>query len=199
MIASSKHMGKNSGNIMNLSTSVENKKIRASLLYILRNAGDMEIMRLAKLLYLSDYLFVKTFGNHQGFLDGHLRFKHGPVPKGFYDVLRELYKTGDVTRDVYFIRLKKHHEVVSELNEEEIACIDKVLEEFKGHSLTEVKKAAYYTEPMVNIQKKEEHLNGLKMLNARMDFNLIKKHPLFDNDDLDISFMNDPEFQKTLV
>ena len=200
MLALVKGMSENSANQMSLSTDIDiTEKMRASLVYILKNGGSMEIMRLAKLAYLSDYLFAKTFGDENGFLGGHKRFTYGPVPRSFYPSLRTLYIDHIASRHVNTIQLDDSSISTTVLSEKEKACIDKVLEEFKGTTLTQVKLAAYNTEPMLSIQQKEKSLNGLKMINANMDFELIKKHPLLDNDDLDISFMESPEFQKNLI
>ena len=179
-------------------------KLAATMLYALGKAGDMGVMRLAKVVYLSDYTYAKTFGNLHGYLEGHYRYTYGPIPKQFYPTLRHLYRTEKAVRNDKNIVLKNRSSFLAhidelELTEQEKACVDKVLEKIKLTSLSEVKAMAYKTEPMVEIQKKESTLYmGMKMLNAPMDFSTIKRHPLFAYEDLDISFMNDPEFQKNL-
>lgn len=179
---------------MSLSTSA---KLTSSLLYVLSEGGSMEIMRLGKLLYLTDYLYAKTFGNKSGFMGGHARFEFGPLPGSFYPTFNHLLEKHAIARNGNIISLTSETDT-SVLDEKELACLDKVIEDFKGLSLNKVKKAAYATEPMVSIQEEEARQKIDKMLYAKMDFNDIDVHPLLDNADLDTSFMEDPEFQKNL-
>jgi hypothetical protein len=174
------------------------QKTEDALIYVLSKGGSMEIMKLAKLLYLSDYLYAKTFGAQQSFMGGHARFEFGPVPKKFYPIYDQLVAKGIIKRSDNMVSLVRERET-PRLNEEEIACLDKTLEEFKGIRLSKVKEAAYRTEPMITLQEKEKTLGSQKLMYEKMDFNLIPTHPLFQNDDVDISFMDDPEFQKNLA
>lgn len=194
MVAISRSIGKNSGNIMSFSTPVDNSKVRSSLLYILQSAGEMEIMRLAKLLYLSDYLYAKTFGNKHGFMGDHKRYEFGPVPHGFYPAYDLLEAESIVVKQVNTVSVVKPQQI-NDLTEAEIACLDKTLQEFNGKNLSTVKVAAYKTEPMESIQRQEANLGSVKLMYEKMDFNLINIHPLFDSETLDVSFMNDPGYQ----
>lgn len=183
---------------MSLSTAQDIEKMKTCLLYVLQNGGNMEIMKLAKILYLADYLYAKTFGATNGFMGGHERFPYGPVPAQFYPAFNELSKN-------QIVHKPENENIVTllqspgnpNLSDEEMACIDKTLEEFKRKPLNKVKNAAYATEPMVYIQKQEKKL-GSKLQYEKMDFDLIKRHPLFEADDLDLSFMDDPEFVESM-
>ena len=179
-------------------SNIENyDKLRASILYILSSTSGIEIMKLAKILYLSDYLFAKTFGNKHGFMGGHKRFEFGPVPDGFYPVYNELDSEGIVVKRINTVTLEKP-QTIDGLSENEIACIDKTLEEYKHQSLNSVKTAAYETEPMKLVQQREASLGSTKLMYETMDFSSINLHPLFDNESVDTDFMNDPEFIKNL-
>lgn len=194
MVAFIKSMSKNSDNIMSFSIPVDNSKIRSSLLYILQSAGEMEIMRLAKLLYLSDYLYAKTFGNKHGFMGDHKRYEFGPVPSGFYPAYDLLEAENIIIKQVNTVSVVKPQQI-NDLTETEIACIDKTLQKFSNKDLSTVKKAAYKTEPMKSIQIQEANMGSVKLMYEKMDFKLINIHPLFDNETLDIGFMNDPGYQ----
>lgn len=158
----------------------------------------MEIMKLAKMLYLADYLYAKTFGHASGFMGGHARYDYGPVPVQFYPAFHSLTGEKILDREGNIVELKKDGNL-SGLTEEELACLDSTLDEFKDKALGTVKNAAYRTEPMIEIQKEEEALGKGKLLWKEMDFSLINRHPLFSSDELDLSFMDDPEFKKNLA
>lgn len=169
------------------------------MLYVLQKAGDMEIMRLAKFLYLADYIFAKTFGNKHGFIDEHERFQYGPVPADFYPVYNKLLDAKTVERTGNIVSLNATLEDASAgLSEEELACIDKVIEDFDGKSLNDVKVTAYATEPMVEIKKEEERLGSGILAFKRMDFSSVEIHPLMKPVEEDLSFMDSPEFKNNL-
>jgi uncharacterized phage-associated protein len=132
-------------------------------------------------------------------MGGHERKTWGPVPTQFYPAFNDLESRGIVSKDaethvVSTIKPQK----VTWLNEEEIACLDKTLDEFGDLSIHRVKKIAYKTEPMVQMQAQERASGGAKLIDREMDFSTISRHPLFDADDVDLSFLEDPEFKKTL-
>jgi uncharacterized phage-associated protein len=185
--------------IMSRSTTRQyNQKLEASLIYILEQIGDIEIMKLAKLLYLTDYLYAKTFGFKQGFMDGHVRYEFGPVPTDFYQVYDNLEVSGIVKKQVNTVTLLNRISTVS-LNEDEIACLNKTLKHYGTERVNIVKEAAYKTEPMITIQLKEKNLGSGKLMYEKMDFSLIKTHPLFIHSDVDMSFKNDPAYLKNRV
>lgn len=184
------------GTEMSGSNLASTDKLRASLFYILTQGGSMEIMRLAKLLYLSDYLFAKTFGNKHGFMGIHKRFEFGPVPSAFYNVYDQLEADRIVVKQVNTVSLLVP-QTIDGLSEQELACVDKTIERFRGLSLNQVKRAAYETEPMKSIQNREASMGASKLMYESMDFDLIKIHPLFDDSGLNLDFLNDPEYLKS--
>lgn len=176
------------------------KKLKNAMLYTLLKAGNIEIMRLAKFLYLADYMYAKTFGNRHGFLDEHQRYKYGPVPAYFYDVFNKLLSDKVIGRTGNIISLNESDSVnESELTEKELACLDKVIEDFDGKSLTTVKNCAYATEPMVDIKREEERLGSGILEFQKMDFTKVKVHSLMEPVEDDLSFMDSREFRDNLA
>lgn len=175
-------------------------KLKIAMLHTLQKAGDMEIMRLAKFLYLADYMYARTFGNRHGFIDEHQRYKYGPVPADFYTVYNALLDSNVVSRTGNIVSLGRlsGEDDISQLSEEELACIDKVVEDFDGKDLTTVKRSAYATEPMVEIQKEEERLGSGILEFKKMDFSSVEVHPLMAPIEDDLSFMDSKEFQENL-
>lgn len=175
-------------------------KLKTALLHTLKKAGAMEIMRLAKFLYLADYTYAKTFGDKHGFIDEHQRYKYGPVPARFYDVYNELLAQGVVNRTGNIVSLVKYDpRALTKLSEEELACIDKVIEDFDGETLNKVKKASYTTEPMLEIIKEEKRLGSDIFEFKKMDFSSVNVHSLMKPVDEDLSFMNSAEFKENLA
>ena len=174
-------------------------KLKSSLLYILEEAGDMEIMRLAKFLYLADYAYAKLFGDKHGFIDEHQRYQYGPVPAAFYDEYNALLAEKVIDRKANIVVLKRRMNVKSQLSDKELACLDKVIHDFSGKNLNDVKHAAYATEPMKEIQEEEERLGVPRgLVFTKMNFNSVKPHPLTVAPDIDLSFMDTDEFKKNL-
>lgn len=174
-------------------------KLNLSMQYVLGSAGAMEIMRLAKFLYLADYVYAKTFGNKHGFIDEHQRYKYGPVPAEFYKVYNTLLDTGIISRTGNIIALEVAAPGINtQLSEEELACLDKVIEEFEGKPLQTVKRTAYATEPMKHIQEEEKRLGAGIFEFRKMDFSDVEVHPLMKPVDDDLSFMDSAEFKENL-
>jgi hypothetical protein len=181
-------------------TDMSATKLKSSMQYILETAGDMEIMRLAKFLYLADYAYAKTFGNKHGFIDEHARYKFGPVPAQFYSVNNSLLRDKIIDRTGNIVSLKVvDPNVKTRLSEKELACLDMVIDEFDGKTLTAVKNAAYATEPMVNMRKEEERLGSGIFEFRSMDFSAVDVHPLLKPVEDDLSFMDSEEFKANLA
>jgi hypothetical protein len=174
----------------------ERQKLEAAIIYILKNQ-PIEILRLAKFVYLSDYLFAMTFGENKPITGNYYREKFGPVPNAFYVAINELLAEKIIDRTGNIITLKKDI-AIKALSDEEIACLDKVIRDFKDVSISKLLKAAYSTEPMLKMQEREAALNVDKLVGEPITFENTKKHPLFDDDQLDIRFMCTPEFQTNL-
>lgn len=158
----------------------------------------MEILRVVKMLYLADYLYAKTFGNREGFTGIYTRYEHGPVPQKFYDNYNQLLQDGTIHRNGNI--LESNTRIPSDaLTEQEIACLDKILNDFSSTSINKLLKVAYATEPMEKIIEKETQMGvNRALLWADINFDEIHLHPLMDNADIDTSFMDSPEFSKTL-
>jgi len=173
-------------------------KLNVALRYILQQAGAMEIMRLAKFIYLADYAYAKLFGDKQGFIDEHQRLQYGPVPATFYQEINTMLGI-EIDRSGNIISLRKNEIDMTILDKKEIACLDKVMSDFKGKSLNQVKKAAYATEPMRAIQEEEERLGVPRgLVGQKMDFDTVKIHPLAVPVEDDLSFMDTEEFKSNL-
>lgn len=173
-------------------------KLEQSIAYLLSKqpSESMEILRLAKYLYLADYIFAKTFGKRKPFTGGYSRFKLGPVPLCYYNALENL-KKDNLSKNGNVITLDKIPKI--ELKEEEVACLDKVIDDFKDKTTTQVLNVAYSTEPMGKILEAENSLN--QILNfEKIDFeDTIEPHPLLQNNEkLDVSFTDTDEFKKYL-
>lgn len=183
---------------MSTASTKGRKKLEEAIVYIL-SFNSIEILRLAKLLYLSDYMFAKTFGKHVGITGQYERMQYGPVPEYFYPVINDLTARGVIKREVNNITLLKPQGFEG-LSEEEKACIDKVVADFFGLSLEKVMKVAYSTEPMVEILRDESTLDTEKgLVGLRIDFHKVPLHPLMEEADTDLSFMDTPEYQQSLV
>jgi len=174
-------------------------KTRSAILYVLKNGGDMEIMRLAKLIYLADYTYAKVFGNKHGFIDQNQRYPYGPVPSNFYKEYNSLLREGIIDRgeDSPIVTLEHNTYDSYELVENETACLDKVIDDFKGKSLDNVKNTAYKTEPMLEILQEEERI-GHKLDYDNLSFKKINTHPLLKPIEVDLSFLKTVEFKKNL-
>lgn len=172
------------------------KKLEQSIAYVLRRQ-PIEILRLVKLIYLSDYIYSRTFGKKESFTGDYVREKFGPLPSNFYPVFNEMKRKGVVDRDGNIVTLKKQVATTA-LTKEEIACLDKILRDFSGVTTSKVMKTAYSTEPMKKIEALEISLSGEKLIGEEIDFGEAEEHPLFTNDDVDISFMSNPEFVANL-
>jgi uncharacterized phage-associated protein len=156
-----------------------------------------EILRLAKLAYLSDYLFAKTFGEGNPFSGIYKRFSFGPVPDKFYAAIEELKSEGVIRKTNNIIRLVDKQDT-SSLTEEEVACIEKVAEDFKGKSLNALLKVAYATEPMLRISEREAAL-GVKLQYEEVDFHQVAPHPLLNKmDEVDTDFLKSREYQESI-
>lgn len=173
-------------------------KLTAAIEYTLLNAGDMEIMRLAKFLYLADYTYAKTFGNKHGFIDEYQRYKYGPVPAEFYLVYNSLLQQAVIGRTGNIVTLIERPTTPPDLTEEEQACLDKIIQDFRGKSLNAVKETAYSTEPMVDIVDEEARLGSGILEFKKMDFSNVQVHPLMQPVDDDLSFMESDAFKDNL-
>ena len=174
------------------------RKIVHTLVQILdlQSEKRLEILRLAKLAYLSDYLYAKTFEKGKPFTGNYRRFTYGPVPNGFYDALDMLERQGVIKRVGNFIKLQKS--VETSLNKEEQACIEKAVDDFRSVSTARLLRIAYDTEPMKEIQEKETAL-GTKLQYETVDFSLVEEHPLLKNlEKVDPSFIRSKEYLTTL-
>ena len=168
------------------------KKLEQSIVYVLKKQ-PVEILRLVKLIYLSDYIYSKTFGHKKSFTGAYVREKWGPMPTNFYPVFNDMKRRGIVGRDGNVVTLKKNSPT-NLLSEEELACLDKVLRDFEDISTNKVMKTAYGTEPMLKIIELETSLSGEKLVGEEIDFKEIEPNPLLVDQNLDISFMDNPEF-----
>jgi uncharacterized phage-associated protein len=172
-----------------------NQKLEQAIAYVLKEQPT-NILRVVKLIYLADYLYAKSFGNKKPFTGNYYREKFGPLQPSLYPVLNNMYKENVVERTGNTLKLKKNIRI-DKLNEEEIACLDKVLRDFSDVSTDKLLKVAYATEPMKKIEEMETAIND-KLLYQEIDFDATKKHPLLENSDLDTRFMDSPEFLANL-
>ena len=174
-------------------------KLENTILYILQHQPnkEMAILRLAKYLYLSDYLFAKSFGGKETFTGSYSRYEYGPVPTEFYPAIRTLISLGSIDRNGNIISLLKTDENYS-LTKEEKACLDKIINDFANNSLSKVMKSAYATEPRVKILEQENSIGGEKLLGEEINFTDIKVHSLLAENDLDLSFMDSKAYKESI-
>lgn len=175
-----------------------NPKLEIAIEYILQKS-PLEIMRLAKLLYLSDYLYATTFGKKESITGPYVREKYGPIPEDFYSVINTMTRAGLIRRDGNIITLEKSTNGATHLSEEEIACLDKILRDFTDQPLNRVLKVAYATEPMEKILAEEKAMSAEKgLVGKEIVFSGVKVHPLMDEEEIDLTFMDTPEFSDNL-
>ena len=169
-------------------------KLEESIVYLLAQEEDgrMGILRLAKYLYLADYIFAKTFGKKQTFTGAYSRFNYGAVPVAFYNAINEL-KKDNIRRDGNVITLVKGTRSLEKLSEKEKACLKKISLDFKGKVLKKVIDASYSTEPMKEIKAKEEAI-GEELTFEDLNFKGVQIHPLID-DNIEV---NKKEFEEYL-
>jgi|GEM_PF-2442709 len=172
--------------------------LEKSILYILEHQPDNEIaiLRLAKYLYLSDYIYAKTFGDTKSFTGTYSRYKNGPVPVKFYEALDKLYSAGMAVRVGNTIKLNQTIQL-NGFSEKEKACMEKVMADFARKSLSKVLEAAYSTEPMVEIIEQEQSI-GETLFWKTIDFHKIEKHPLMNLNDVDTSFLDSEEYKSSI-
>ena len=174
--------------------------LEKSMVYLIKHQPKSQIgvLMLAKYLYLSDYVFAKTFGNKKTFTGAYTRLQKGPVPSGFYDALSSLTTKKIIKRVGHTILLSNNTVATPDISKEEKACLDKVINDFAGRSLKKVVDAAYSTEPMKNLIAEESSLGGEILLFQKLDFDKIRKHSLLENDKLDTSFIDSEEYKKSV-
>ena len=185
---------------MSLSRSTYNPKLETAIVYIL-DKRPLEIMRLAKFLYLSDYLFAKSFGKKKSMTGNYVREKYGPIPEYFYPTINFMVHSGTIRRDGNTMTLVKPVEAKASasLDDQELACLDKIVRDFSDKDLNEVLKTAYATEPMEKILEDEVAMDVEKgLVGKEISFSDIETHPLLDEEEIDTSFMDTPEFQANL-
>ena len=156
-------------------------KLEEAIIYLLSREKNskMAILRLAKYLYLADYLYAKSFGNKQTFTGGYLRYSKGPVPNNFYNAIEKLKKE-NIRRDGNIITLTRGVRQFS-LNNKEKACLDKIVTDFSDISLTKTVNISYNTEPMLEIRKLEKAI-GDELPYENINFNSIKPHSLMNEE-----------------
>ena len=174
--------------------------LEKTIIYLVKRQPKYQIgvLMLAKYLYLSDYVFAKTFGNKKTFTGTYTRLQKGPVPCGFYDALDSLDTKKIIKRVGNIVYLSNNAIAMPEMNKEEKACLDKIINDFAGTSLKKVVDAAYSTEPMKNLIAEENSLGGDILLFQKLDFEKIQKHALLENDRLDTNFIDSEEYKKSV-
>jgi len=175
------------------------KILEKTVVYLIKNQPNQQIgiLRLAKYLFLADYLYAKTFGNGETFTGAYTRYQKGPVPARFYDVLTELKTEGIVNRVGNTILITQKNISMPALPEKEKACLDKVLNDFAQRPLNKVIDAAYSTEPMKELLEAENSLGEI-LLWKNIEFSKTQKHALLQNDDLDTKFLDSEEYKQSL-
>lgn len=171
------------------------KKLQYAILYILAKQKDESLNKLplAKLLYLSDYVYAKSFGSKKPFTGSYLRLEYGPVPVDFYRALRSMEKEGLIKVVNNSVILKRRKEI--HLSLKETASLDKTISSF--NTTSKAMKAAYATEPMVEIKKKEQKLSE-NLIFEEVPFEQISTHPLLKPLKKDLSYLESEEYKKSL-
>lgn len=147
-----------------LTTKIKNAKfsllkLHKVIIEILDRSGPLTDFQLTKLLYLTDYNYMKISGKPltNAF---YLRAYEGPLPMGLDKQLPQLFQQGILARRENLLYLSSKPKVT--LKKEELSTIESVLKKYGKMSNAEIKTVTYMTNPMRRILRKEK--KGEKML-----------------------------------
>ncbi len=162
-------------------------RIESIILYLLTRAKQKEKdnlskIELFKLLYLLEVESYKFTG--KTFFDSNVSFvrdKNGPISIDIYNALSDLENKFIEIKEVkkqnypyarHCISLKKNIKNFN-LEESEKLFINSILESYMYLTITNLKKIAYDTEPMKDIQKEEKKGKRGVLKGHQLDFSLI--------------------------
>lgn len=170
--------------------------LQSSITYILalREGKTTTKMDLAKLLYLADYYYSRTFGKGTQFLDARWELaKFGPLPNPLYRDLRTLKASGiiDFSDTTHVVTLlNKQWANQNQPAETYAACAERVVDDTREFTTSELKNATYSTEPVQTAKAAAAPINP--RAKKVLSLNGTPRHPLWQ--DVDTSVVATPEF-----
>ncbi|MBN1574729.1 MAG: SocA family protein [Deltaproteobacteria bacterium] len=149
------------------------KKTKQLLAYLIKNHQSPTITGLMKLAYISDLVSMERRDLQMSDFE-YLRYKHGPFDRNIYDYIQELLSENSIVEepnyttrgDEYIVYRFKDKQNVSfdELDEEDQAILDEVLEALSGYGAKALVEIAYNTKPMKKIGATQNNKKGLNQV-----------------------------------
>jgi len=142
---------------MTLNKKPVNEKLKQSFLYVISRYDDKEtlgITKICKLLYFADFNYYKK-NNIAITGTDYLRWEHGPLPSGIYEVISELKDEGKISitdRELNDEIIQKEFTIVEEQNfdyisDKEKRELDKVLDKLGRKTGAELERLSHLDTP----------------------------------------------------